>query len=107
MARRRRALSPDEQLQPDGLVVSVPVLVEVKAYLRQPPGVQAALRLLAPDGQLVDRGAFERLLREVLEWPAARIASPEILERLAVALPDLGVVLRPDSALLDREGRPL
>ena len=51
---RKRALSPKEKLhadglgmlQPEGLVVSVPVLVEADAYVRQPPETQAALRAL-------------------------------------------------------------
>lgn len=112
---RRRTLSPREQLhsdwlgmlRPEGLVVSVPVLVEADAYARQAPEVQAGLRALCPDERLPDRAAFERLLTEVFAWPAKRLADPEALDGLTVALADLGVELRPDGALVDRDGQPL
>jgi hypothetical protein len=112
---RRRALSPMEKLhsdwlgmlRPEGLVVSVPVLLEADAYVRQAPEVQAAFRDLAPEDRLADWRTFERVLTEILGWPRNRLADVAALEMLAVALPDLGVVLRPDGALLDREGAPL
>ncbi|MCA9488579.1 MAG: N-6 DNA methylase, partial [Myxococcales bacterium] len=110
-----RKLSPREQLhadwlgmlQPEGLVVSVPVLVEADAYVRQPPETQAALRALCADDRLADRGAFEHLLTDAFGWPANRLARPDCLEAFAVPLPDLGVVLRPDGALVDRDSAPL
>jgi hypothetical protein len=112
---RRRTLSPREQLhadwlgmlRPEGLVVSVPVLVEADAYARQAPEVQAALRALAPGEQLPDRAAFDRLLTEVFGWPERQLAAPAERDALTVALTDLGVELRPDGALLDRERKPL
>lgn len=112
---RRRPLSEAEQrhadwlgmLQPEGLVVSIRVLVDADAYVRQPTEVQERLRELAPDDRLADRAAFDRVLTDVLRWPPERLADPTNLEGMAVALPDLGEVLRPDAALVDREGRPL
>lgn len=112
---RRRPLSEAEQrhadwlgmLQPEGLVVSIRVLVDADAYVRQPTEVQERLRELAPDDRLADRAAFDRVLTDVLRWPLERLADPTNLEGMAVALPDLGEVLRPDAALVDREGRPL
>jgi hypothetical protein len=112
---RRRTLSPREQLhadwlgmlRPEGLVVSVPVLVEADAYVRQPPEAQAALRDIAPDEQLPDRAAFDRLLTAVLGWADRQLAAPAERDGLTVALADLGVELRPDGALLDRERKPL
>jgi hypothetical protein len=112
---RRRKLSPREQLhadwlgmlRPEGLVVSVPVLVEADAYVRQAPEIQAAVRGLAPGEQLPVRAAFDRLLTDVFGWPASRLAREDELGSLAVALPDLGVELRPDGALVDRGRKPL
>lgn len=112
---RGRTLSPREQLhadwlgmlRPEGLVVSVPVLIEADAYVRQPPEIQGAVRALAPDDQLPERAAFDRLLTEVFGWPVQRLAAPSTVDSLTVALPDLGVALRPDGALLDRDGKPL
>jgi hypothetical protein len=112
---RRRTLSPREQLhadwlgmlRPEGLVVSVPVLVEADAYARQAPEVQSGLRALCAEERLPDRAAFDRLLSEVFGWPTERLAVGDELVGLTVALADLGVELRPDGALLDRERKPL
>lgn len=112
---RRRGLSAKEQLhadwlgmvQPDGLVVAIRVLLDADVYVRQPPELQAALRALCPADLLPDRSAFDRLLQELLGWPKNRLAGPEALEGMATPLPDLGVVLRPDGALLDRDGASL
>jgi hypothetical protein len=112
--RRRRPLTPTEQLhadwlgmlQPEGLVVSIPVLVEMDAYVRQPGETQDQLRALVPAGEL-DRAGFDRLLAEVLGWSAQRIADAAALDAMGVPLPELGVVLRPDAALVDNAGAPL
>ncbi|MCB9548048.1 MAG: N-6 DNA methylase, partial [Myxococcales bacterium] len=42
----------------DGLVLSVPVLVEAQILERQPVAVRHALAALAPDGRIADLGAF-------------------------------------------------
>ncbi len=112
---RKRAPSPKEKihadwlgmLQPEGLVVSVPVLIEADAYVRQPPETQGALRAVCSGDRLEDRGAFERLLTDVFGWPSSRLAGPERLDAFAVPLLDLGIRLRPDGALVDRDGAPL
>lgn len=112
---RRRKLSEAEQrhadwigmLQPEGLVVSVPVLVDHDAYVKQPPETQGSLRVLCPDEVFPDRAAFDRFLSDMLGWPASRLAAGEAAEPFAVPLPELGVVLRPDAALVDRNGAPI
>lgn len=118
MSARRRPLSPAEKLhadwlgmlQPEGLVVSIPVLVDADAYVRQSGDVQERLRAISPDGR-IDRPRVDLLLADILGWPANRLATASTegapLDRFAVPLIDLGVVLRPDLALLDRAGHPL
>lgn len=114
MSRRRPLTEPEKRhadwlgmLRPDGLVVSVPVLVDADAYVRQTPEVQEQVRVLCPDDELPGRAAFDQLCADILHWPAARLADAAVLDTFGVALPDLGVVLRPDAALLDRDGKPL
>ncbi|MCK6530348.1 N-6 DNA methylase [Myxococcota bacterium] len=95
-------------LQPEGLVVSVPVLEEAGAYVQQPLEVQRRLRALCPEGVLADPGAMLRLLRDVLGWPEATLLREgEVLDRLTFDHPDLGATLRPDAVLVDPSGAPL
>ena len=82
-------------VQPDGLVVSVPVLDDAGVYVRQPLEIQEALRAISPDDTLVSLDA----LVAWLEWPAARIERD--VTPWTHDLPDLGATLRPTLALMD------
>ena len=112
MSRRRRVQSPAAlmhadwlgMVQPEGLVVSIPVLVDNDVYVKLDPTVQNGLRALAPDDVLPDRATFDRVLTDVLGWQPARLVSGEAF---AIGLPDLHVTLRPDAALVDKDGGPL
>ncbi|MCA9564895.1 MAG: hypothetical protein KC561_15470, partial [Myxococcales bacterium] len=103
---RAKSLSPSAQrhadwlgmLQPEGLVLSVPVLDEANVYVRQELRVQEAIRTLCPDGRFEDAEHFWTFARQVLEWPEARIQRDEGSRNVfRLDYPDLDATLRPDA----------
>jgi hypothetical protein len=65
-------------VQPSGLVVSIPVLLDAQCFQRNPPALQQKLRQLAPDGLVADTTAF---FAEVLDLPAERLDRGDALPR--------------------------
>lgn len=63
-------------VQPSGLVVSIPVLLDAQCFQRNPPALQQQLRLLAPDALLVNR---TELLSALLDLPGDRFDRSEAL----------------------------
>ena len=102
--KRARALSNEAKfhaewlgmLQPDGLVLSVPVLEDTAVFVRHGAPVQEAFRLATPEDALPDLATLARWL----DWPE-RFRDAEKASSLAVDLPDLGATLRADLALVD------
>lgn len=88
-------------LQPEGLVVSIPVLEEAAVYVRLGPEVQAAFRELSPDDRLDGLAP----LLTWLAWPERFLVQDPALTRLD--LPDLSATVEADHALLSPRGEPL
>lgn len=85
-------------VQPDGLVVSVPVLEDAGVYVRQPTSLQDEFRAFSEDDELP---GIEPMLAW-LRWPANFRASQErILDEFTLDLPDLGATLRPSVVATD------
>ena len=121
MARRSRArkLSREEQLhadwlgmlQPEGLVVSVPVLAEDALYVRKPPSLQGRLLELCPGeefprppsgeaGETDASGGLLAILLDVLGWDPARLLwGSQVPDTFELRLDDLGATLRPDGVV--------
>ena len=110
MARRSRTrkLSREEQLhadwlgmlQPEGLVVSIPVLAEDGLYVRKPPSLQAALLDLCPDATL-PAANLRTVFSEILGWDLARLTwGADVPDTFELRLDDLGATLRPDGVLV-------
>lgn len=88
-------------VQPDGLVVSVPVLEEAGVYVRQPTSKQDDLRAFTEDDVLPGIGP----LLDWLGWPLDYRAGPErIASEWTLDLPDLGATLRPTAVAQDGAG---
>lgn len=92
-------------LQPVGLVVAPAALTRIGAWVtpqaaNDSAGVAAALA--EPD--------LWPLFRDVLGWPAARVAGapggPALPDTLRIAFPELDVLLEPDWAVLAADGTP-
>ncbi|MCB9682126.1 MAG: N-6 DNA methylase [Alphaproteobacteria bacterium] len=83
-------------LQPDGLVVSVPVLEEMGLYAKRPQSDVEALREATPDDRLPDLATLAGLLG----WPDRLLAEPADADRLDLA--DLRVTLRPTRVVRSR-----
>jgi hypothetical protein len=65
-------------VQPSGLVVSIPVLLDAQCFQRNPPALQQQLRMLAPEGVLADP---RRLFTDFLDLPLDRFDRGEALPR--------------------------
>ena len=85
-------------LQPDGLVVSVPVLEELDLYARQPQEVVVALREATDDDLLPDLDTLAGLLG----WTERFLVAPPADLRLDLA--DLQATVAPTHVVRDRSG---
>ena len=84
-------------LQPDGLVVAVPVLTELELYLKQPIEAVTAFR----DATEADRLPDLSTLLTLLGWPDTHTLEPDDTHRYD--LPDLGVTLAPTRIARSRD----
>ena len=96
-------------LQPEGLVVSPPALVDAQAFIDKAKALtlQPVLQSIA-ESLLPDRKSqtyvqqFETFAQQVLEWESEDFEEQaQLPESLAVPLPDYGETLRPDYAVVD------
>lgn len=104
MAQRKSAQRHADwigMLQPEGLVVSVPVLDELELYVRQPQEVVLSWREATPEGRLPNVGT----LAEHLGWRERFLT--EAPEQMCLDLPDLHATVRPTHVLHDRRKRPV
>ena len=86
----------------DGLVVSIPVLVDAQCMERQPPAVQAKLLEVAPPGvkEHLTIGSLDRFLRELLGHTADSFDRGDALpDELSLYVPEGRQNLRPTLAL--------
>ena len=91
-------------VQPVGLVVSPPALVNAQCALPLDlPARQATFLSLTPDGRVGDLAAF---LGVLLDWKPADLVPAEELTDLEVALPDYRDALRPTFAVPKGDGEP-
>ncbi|EDX83591.1 hypothetical protein S7335_771 [Synechococcus sp. PCC 7335] len=96
-------------LQPEGLVVSPPALVDAQAFvdkskaLTLQPVLQAIAQPVLPNGKAQTHvQQFEPLAQQILEWePEDFEEQAQLPESLSVPLPDYGETLRPDYAVVD------
>ncbi len=91
-------------VQPVGLVVSPPALVNAQCALPLDlPTRQATFLSLTPDGRLGDLATF---LGALCDWQPADLVPAEELTDLEVALPDYRDALRPTFAVPKGDGEP-
>ena len=96
-------------LQPEGLVVSPPALVDAQAFIDKAkaltlqPVLQSIAEALLPNGKSQTYvQQFETFAQQVLEWESEDFEEQaQLPESLAVPLPDYGETLRPDYAVVD------
>ena len=96
-------------LQPEGLVVSPPALVDAQAFvdkskaLALQPILQAITQPVLPNGKAQTHvQQFEPFAQQILEWDSEDFEEQaQLPESLAVPLPDYGEMLRPDYAVVD------
>ena len=96
-------------LQPEGLVVSPPALVDAQAFIDKAkaltlqPVLQSIAESLLPNGKSQTYvQQFETFAQQVLEWESEDFEEQaQLPESLAVPLPDYGETLRPDYAVVD------
>ena len=91
-------------VQPVGLVVSPPALINAQCVLPLDlPARQATFLSLTPDGRIGDLAAF---LGALCDWQSADLVPAEDLTDLEVALPDYRDALRPTFAVPKGDGEP-
>ncbi len=91
-------------VQPVGLVVSPPALVNAQCALPLDlPTRQATFLSLTPDGRLGDLAAF---LGALCDWQPSDLVPAEEITDLEVALPDYRDALRPTFAVPKGDGEP-
>ena len=91
-------------VQPVGLVVSPPALINAQCVLPLDlPARQATFLSLTPDGRIGDLAAF---LGALCDWQSADLVPAEDLTDLEVALPDYRDALRPTFAVPTGDGEP-
>ena len=91
-------------VQPVGLVVSPPALINAQCVLPLDlPARQATFLSLTPDGRIGDLAAF---LGALCDWQSADLVPAEDLNDLEVALPDYRDALRPTFAVPKGDGEP-
>ena len=91
-------------VQPVGLVVSPPALINAQCVLPLDlPARQATFLALTPDGRIGDLATFVGAL---LDWQPADLEPAEDLTDLEVALPDYRDALRPTFAVPKGDGEP-
>lgn len=91
-------------VQPVGLVVSPPALVNAQCALPLDlPARQATFLSLTPDGRLGDLATF---LGALLDWQPSDLVPAEDRTDLEVALPDYRDTLRPTFAVPKGDGEP-
>ena len=96
-------------LQPEGLVVSPPALVDAQAFIDKAkaltlqPVLQSITEPVLPSGKVQTCvRQFETFAQQILEWePEDFEEQAQLPESLAVPLPDYGEILRPDYAVVD------
>ena len=96
-------------LQPEGLVVSPPALVDAQAFIDKAkaltlqPVLQSITELVLPSGKVQTCvRQFETFAQQVLEWePEDFEEQAQLPESLSVPLSDYGETLRPDYAVVD------
>ena len=111
-------------LQPEGLVVSPPALVDAQAFVDKPGALALQPRLQALTEQGLLKGSsqtwvpdFSAFAQQVLEWDAQDFVAPDqFSEDLSVYLDNYGETLRADYGVVDedsggialpKEARPL
>lgn len=96
-------------LQPEGLVVSPPALVDAQAFVDKSRAIslQPVLQAIAKQELLNGKSQtwvpqFETFAAQVLEWESEDfVAQADLPEALSVPLSDYGETLRPDYAVSD------